>query len=75
MWLTDFICSRSQRVALSGILSSPLPVMAGLPRPEKHSMYFLNNILEEVQSFKLLALTIGHFSFLWQATYLSWCPK
>ena len=29
-WLTDFLHSRSQRVVLNGILSSPLPVKAGL---------------------------------------------
>ena len=30
--LTDFLYSRSQHVALNGILSSPLPVKAGVPQ-------------------------------------------
>ena len=34
-WLTDFLYSRSQHVALKGILSSPLPVKAGVTLPEK----------------------------------------
>ena len=31
-WLADFLYSHSQRVALNGTLSSPLPVKAGVPR-------------------------------------------
>ena len=31
-WLADFFSCRSQRVALNGILSSPLPVQAGVPQ-------------------------------------------
>ena len=31
-WLADFLSSRSQRVALNGVLSSPLPVQAGVPQ-------------------------------------------
>ena len=31
-WLPDFLYSRSQRVALNRILSSPLPVEAGVPQ-------------------------------------------
>ena len=31
-WLTDFLSCRSQRVALNGVLSSPLPVQAGVPQ-------------------------------------------
>ena len=31
-WLTDFPYSRSQRVALNGILSSPFTVKAGVPQ-------------------------------------------
>ena len=31
-WLTDFLSCRSQRVALNGVLSSPLPVKAGVPQ-------------------------------------------
>ena len=30
--LADFLSSRSQRVALNGVLSSPLPVQAGVPQ-------------------------------------------
>ena len=31
-WLTDFLSCRSQRVALNGVLSSPLPIQAGVPQ-------------------------------------------
>ena len=31
-WLADFLYSHSQRVALNGTLSSPLPVKAGVPQ-------------------------------------------
>ena len=31
-WLTDFLCSRSQRMVPEGILSSPLSVKAGVPQ-------------------------------------------
>ena len=31
-WFTDFLSCHSQRVALNGVLSSPLPVQAGVPR-------------------------------------------
>ena len=31
-WLTDFLHSESQRVALNGILSSPFPVKDGVPQ-------------------------------------------
>ena len=31
-WLADFLSCRSQRVALNGVLSSPLPVQAGVPQ-------------------------------------------
>uniref|UniRef100_A0A8C4NHM8 Reverse transcriptase domain-containing protein n=1 Tax=Eptatretus burgeri TaxID=7764 RepID=A0A8C4NHM8_EPTBU len=31
-WLTDFLSCRSQHVALNGVLSSPLPVQAGVPQ-------------------------------------------
>ncbi len=31
-WLTDFLSCRSHRVALNGVLSSPLPVQAGVPQ-------------------------------------------
>ena len=31
-WLADFLSCRSQRVALDGVLSSPLPVQAGGPQ-------------------------------------------
>ncbi len=31
-WLADFFSCRSQRVALNGVLSSPLPVQAGVPQ-------------------------------------------
>ena len=31
-WLADFLSCRSQRVALNGVLSCPLPVQAGVPR-------------------------------------------
>ena len=32
IWLTDFLHSRRQRMALNGILSSLLPVKAGVPQ-------------------------------------------
>ena len=32
IWLVDLLNSRSQHVALNGILSSPLPVKAGVPQ-------------------------------------------
>ena len=31
-WLSDFLSCRSQCVALNGVLSSPLPVQAGVPQ-------------------------------------------
>ena len=31
-WLTDFLSCRSQHVALNGVLSSSLPVQAGVPQ-------------------------------------------
>ena len=31
-WITDFLHSRRQRVALNGTLSCPLPVKAGVPQ-------------------------------------------
>ena len=31
-WLTDFLSCQSQRVALNRVLSSPLPVQAGVPQ-------------------------------------------
>ena len=31
-WLADFLSCRSQHVALNGVLSSPLPVQAGVPQ-------------------------------------------
>ena len=31
-WLTDFLYSCSQRAALDGILSSPLPIKSGVPQ-------------------------------------------
>ena len=31
-WLADFLACRSQRVARNGVLSSPLPVQAGVPQ-------------------------------------------
>ena len=31
-WLADFLSYRSQRVVLNGVLSSPLPVQAGVPQ-------------------------------------------
>ena len=31
-WLTDFLSYHSQRVPLNGVLSSPLPVHAGVPQ-------------------------------------------
>ena len=31
-WLADFLSRRSQHVALNGVLSSPLPVQAGVPQ-------------------------------------------
>ena len=31
-WLTDFLSCRSHRVTLNGVLSSPLPVQAGVPQ-------------------------------------------
>ena len=31
-WLADFFSCRSHRVALNGVLSSPLPVQAGVPQ-------------------------------------------
>ena len=31
-WLADFLSCCSQRVALKGVLSSPLPVQAGVPQ-------------------------------------------
>ena len=31
-WLAYFLSHRSQRVALNGVLSSPLPVQAGVPQ-------------------------------------------
>ena len=31
-WLADFLSCRSQRVALNGVFSSPLPVQVGVPQ-------------------------------------------
>ncbi len=31
-WLADFLSGRSQRVALNGFLSTPLPVLSGVPQ-------------------------------------------
>ena len=41
-WLSDFLDSRSQCVALKGILSSLLPVKVGVPQisvPDHHQLY------------------------------------
>jgi len=40
----------------------------------KTPIYFLNNPLEEVLSFKLLGVTICH-DLSWEATFPSWPPK
>ena len=76
-WLTDLLSCHSQRVALNGVLSSPLPVQAGVPQSSVLGpvlfLVFINDLSDSLENplyhfadNSTLCHTIGHPSD-WQA--------
>ncbi len=70
-WLADFLSCRSHRVALNGVLSSPLPVQAGVPQGSVLGpvpfLVFINDLSDSLENplflfadDSTLCRTIGH---------------
>ena len=59
-WIESFLSNRSQRVAVKGVLSDPLPVWSGVPQGSVLGpvlfLIYVNDLLDGIQSFgKLFA--------------------